>query len=87
MTTSQRVAKACTDLSIAIAPFAGLPSRLRDLLLEGTEGGDFTRRLLALEEATARIESMLGRLCNELDNSSGTGSSKGKESSESVDAA
>ncbi|KUJ24087.1 uncharacterized protein LY89DRAFT_604478 [Mollisia scopiformis] len=59
----------------SVAPFAGITGRLRDLLIEGSEDGDgditIKKRLEALEEATARIEGMLGRLCEELDDSSG----------------
>jgi hypothetical protein len=54
----------------SVAPFAGLSSHLRNLLNEGSEGGDgddVKTRLDALEKATGRIEEMLGKLCEELD--------------------
>lgn len=59
----------------SVAPFAGITGRLRDLLVEGSEDGDgdvtIKKRLQALEDATERIELMLGRLCEELDDRSG----------------
>lgn len=55
-------------------PFAGITSRLRDLLIEGSEEGEegeegdsVKNRLQALEEATSRIEHVLGKLCEVLD--------------------
>lgn len=74
----------CTDSSIAIAPFAGISGKLRDLLLENDDG-DVSKRLAAVEESTARIERMLVRLCEELDSSSGSGTPKGKDKSSIAD--
>jgi hypothetical protein len=53
----------------SVAPFAGLGGRLRDLLNEGSEEEDsgIKDRLEALEGATERIERLLARLCEELD--------------------
>lgn len=54
----------------SVAPFAGLSGRLRDLLNEGSEEGEgeiVRERLDALESATGRIERLLERLCEELD--------------------
>jgi len=54
----------------SVAPFAGLSGHLRNLLNEGSEDGDgddVKTRLDALEKATGRIEEMLGKLCEELD--------------------
>jgi hypothetical protein len=66
----------------SVAPFAGITGRLRDILLDESDDGDkdvaVKERLEALEEATVRIERMLGRLCKELDDSSRSGF-KGKE--------
>lgn len=54
----------------SVAPFAGITRGLKDLLIEGSEDGEegdsFKKRLEALEEATTRIECMLGRLCEAL---------------------
>ncbi|KAE8447580.1 hypothetical protein EG329_010551 [Mollisiaceae sp. DMI_Dod_QoI] len=58
----------------SVAPFAGVTGRLKDLLMEGSEEGEgdetIKKRLDALEKATIRIERMLGRLCEELDDGS-----------------
>jgi hypothetical protein len=54
----------------SVMPFAGLSQRMRDLLNDGSEdeeGEDVKSRLEALEKSTGRIEKMLGRLCEELD--------------------
>lgn len=76
---SQIIDVDCTDTSIAIAPFAGISGKLKDLLLE-SEDGDVSKRLAAVEESTARIERMLVRLCEELDGS-GSGTPKGNDTS------
>lgn len=52
----------------SVQPFAGLSKHLKDLINEGSEDGDDVKsRLEALEQSTLRIERMLGRLCEELD--------------------
>lgn len=54
----------------SVAPFAGLTGRLKALLTEGSEEGeedDVKARLEAVEKSTLRIERMLERLCEELD--------------------
>ncbi|TAQ91268.1 hypothetical protein B7494_g464 [Chlorociboria aeruginascens] len=55
----------------SVQPFIGLSQHLRDIINEGSEDGDSTvdvkSRLKTLEESTLRIEQMLGRLCEELD--------------------
>jgi len=54
----------------SVAPFAALTGRLRNLLNEGSEEGDgedVKTRLGVLEETTLRIEKMLKRLCEEMD--------------------
>jgi hypothetical protein len=52
----------------SVQPFAGLSQHLKDLINEGSEQGDDVKsRLEALEQSTLRIERMLGRLCEELD--------------------
>jgi hypothetical protein len=51
-------------------PFVGMSQRVRDLLNEGSEneeGESVKDRLGALEKSTVRIEEMLGRLCEALD--------------------
>lgn len=58
----------------SVAPFAGITGRLRTLLLEGSEDGDgedVNTRLEAVEKTTLRIEKMLQRLCEELDDGIG----------------
>jgi hypothetical protein len=65
----------------SVAPFAGITGRLRTLLNEGSEDGDgedVKTRLEAVEKSTLRIEKMLQRLCEELDD--------GMRKSDSVDA-
>ncbi|RDL34520.1 Uncharacterized protein BP5553_07648 [Venustampulla echinocandica] len=62
------------DRRDSVAPFAGLPQRLRDLISpesedENTE--DVKNRLEALEKSTLRIEGLLGRLCADLDDGLG----------------
>jgi hypothetical protein len=54
----------------SVAPFAGITGHLRTLLHDGSEegGGEGVKtRLEAVEETTLRIEKMLQRLCEELD--------------------
>jgi hypothetical protein len=54
----------------SVMPFVGMSQRMKDLLNEGSEdeeGEDLKSRLEALEKSTGRIEEMLGRLCEELD--------------------
>jgi len=52
----------------SVQPFAGLSQHLKDLINEGSEDGDDMKtRLEALEQSTRRIERMLGRLCEELE--------------------
>jgi hypothetical protein len=53
----------------SVMPFIGISQRMRDLLNEGSEDEDdeVRSRLEALEKSTGRIEEMLGRLCEELD--------------------
>ena len=54
----------------SVMPFVGMSQRMRDLLNEGSEdeeGEGLKGRLEALEKSTGRIEEMLGRLCEELD--------------------
>ncbi len=54
----------------SMAPFAGISGRLKDMLnAEGDDGqgADLATRLEALENATGRIEEMLGKLCGGLD--------------------
>jgi hypothetical protein len=54
----------------SVAPFAAITGRLRTLLNEGSEGDDgevVKMRLEAVENTTLRIEKMLQRLCEELD--------------------
>lgn len=58
----------------SVAPFAGITGRLRTLLNEGSEDGDgedVKTRLEAVEKTTLRIEKMLQRLCEELDDGIG----------------
>jgi hypothetical protein len=58
----------------SVAPFAGITGRLRTLLVEGSEDGDgedVKTRLEAVEKTTLRIEKMLQRLCEELDDGIG----------------
>lgn len=49
----------------SIAPYGELTEQVRGILNDSTELGDVTSRLSALEQSTARIEEMLGRLCGE----------------------
>ncbi|TVY30481.1 hypothetical protein LHYA1_G000520 [Lachnellula hyalina] len=54
----------------SVQPFAGLSQHVKDLINEGSEDGggeDMKSRLEALEQSTMRIERMLGRLCEKLD--------------------
>ena len=54
----------------SVAPFAAITGRLRTLLNEGSEDGDdedVKTRLGGLEKTTLRIEKMLQRLCEELE--------------------
>jgi hypothetical protein len=54
----------------SVAPFAAITGRLRTLLNEGSEEGredNVKDRLEGLEKTTVRIEKMLQRLCEELD--------------------
>jgi hypothetical protein len=56
----------------SVAPFAGIAGRQRSLLDEESEegeGGDVKTRLEVVEKTTLRIEKMLQRLCEELDDS------------------
>jgi len=65
----------------SVAPFAAITGRLKNLLSEGSEEGDredVKSRLEVLEKTTSRIEKMLQRLCEELND--------GMERSGSVDA-
>lgn len=58
----------------SVAPFSGITGRLRTLLNEGSEDGDgedVKTRLEAVEKTTLRIERMLQRLCEELDDGIG----------------
>ena len=70
-TQTSKSAKSRRD---SVMPFVGMSQRMRDLLSEGDdedddddEGGDVRSRLVALEKSGARIEEMLGRLCEGLD--------------------
>jgi hypothetical protein len=61
----------------SVAPFAALTSHLKNLLNEGSEesdGGDVNARLEVLEKTTLRIEKMLERLCEEMDDGIRSGS-------------
>lgn len=56
----------------SVMPFVGMSQRMRDLLNEGSgdedeESESLRSRLGKLEKSTERIEGMLGRLCEELD--------------------
>lgn len=55
----------------SVMPFVGMSQRMRDLLNDGSEEDDSVEdmktRLEALEKSAGRIEEMLGRLCEELD--------------------
>lgn len=55
------------DRRDSVAPFAGLPQRLRDLVDTESEDEYVKNRLEALEKSTLRIEGLLGRLCADLD--------------------
>lgn len=58
----------------SVAPFGGITGRLRTLLNEGSgdgDGEDVKTRLEAVEKTTLRIEKMLQRLCEELDDGIG----------------
>lgn len=64
----------------SVNPFAGLSGQLKNLLREAGDDEDATdvqSRLEALENSTLRIEKMLGRLCEELDDSARRSSSLG----------
>lgn len=64
----------------SVQPFAGLSQHLKDLINEGSEDGgeDVKSRLEALEQSTIRIERMLGRLCEKLDEGDQGGGSVGR---------
>lgn len=65
----------------SVAPFSGITGRLRTLLSGGVdedEGDDVKTRLEAVEKTTLRIEKLLERFCEELDD--------GMRRSSSVDA-
>jgi hypothetical protein len=70
------------DRRDSVAPFAGLNSRLRDLIHEESDEEDqndsVKLRLRKLEESTTRIENLLGRLCAELDDGLAKSSDKGE---------
>jgi hypothetical protein len=55
----------------SVMPFVGMSQKMRDILNQGSEdeddAEDMKSRLEALERSTGRIEQMLGRLCEELD--------------------
>jgi hypothetical protein len=54
----------------SVVPWAGITGRLASLLTEGGEEGegeDVKTRLETVEKTTLRIENMLQRLCDELD--------------------
>jgi hypothetical protein len=54
----------------SVMPFVGMSQRMKDFLNEGSEDEDedgWKSRLEKLEKSTGRIEEMLGRLCEELD--------------------
>ncbi|KAF3769194.1 hypothetical protein M406DRAFT_337463 [Cryphonectria parasitica EP155] len=53
----------------SMAPFPGLRQELQGILDDSPEMSSMTARLDALEESNARIESMLARLVNDLDDS------------------
>lgn len=85
---ARRIRTNTTSRRDSVAPFAGITGRLRDILLEESEDDkdvSMKKRLEALEDATIRIERMLGRLCEALDDSSGSGTSKGKETGRIAD--
>lgn len=71
------------DRRDSVQPFAGLSQHLKDLINEGSENGsdDVKSRLEALELSTLRIERMLGRLCEVLDEGEGGRKSRNGESS------
>lgn len=54
----------------SVMPFVGMSQRIRDLLNEGSEDEEeegVKGRLEALEKGMGRIEEMLGRLCEDLE--------------------
>ena len=66
-TNTSKSAKSRRD---SVYPFANVRDQLRDMLKDDSEdgdGGDIKSRLDALEKSTLRIEEMLGKLCEDLD--------------------
>ena len=61
--------KARKERKDSVEPFAGLTEHLPDILQRISGSGDTQTRLETLEASTKRIEGMLQRLCESMDNS------------------